>query len=199
METLNQLLSKVSWDMTIEEQLNTLHLFDTITGEQIDELTSGKYVKSTEAGIVMQYLGFEKLKHKTDELLIFLQDINWPAAGYVARTFIPAGEQIVPNIKNVFKNHSNDKTWICWIIQHIIYYWSDKQIIMLKDELSLILKEGDGEGDGEGAAYVALLCLQKIVSKNEYFILANELLIKLKTYKHMEYEIQEIEEELKNY
>ncbi|KAB2913217.1 MAG: DUF5071 domain-containing protein [Bacteroidetes bacterium] len=195
METLDQLLSKVSWDKTIEEQLDTLHLFDTITGEQIDELTSGKYVKSTEAGIVMQYLGFEKLKHKTDELLEFIQDMNWPAAGYVAHALIPAGEQIIPNIKNVFKNYGDDKIWVHWIIGQIIHQWEDRFIILSKEELLNILEEGDEEG----ASFEALMCLKRIVTKDEYFILANELLIKLKTYKHMEYEIQEIEEELKNY
>lgn len=195
METLNQLLSKVSWDKTIEEQLDTLHLFDTITGEQIDELTSGKYVKSTEAGIVMQYLGFEKLKHKTDELLEFIQNMNWPAAGYVAHALIPAGEQIVPNIKNVFKNYGDDKIWVHWIIGQIIHQWEDRFIILLKEELLNILEEGDEEG----ASFEALMCLKRIVTKAEYYALANELLVKLKTYKHMEYEIQEIEEELKNY
>lgn len=195
METLNQLLSKVSWDKTIEEQLDTLHLFDTITGEQIDELTSGKYVKSTEAGIVIQYLGFEKLKHKTDELLEFIQNMNWPAAGYVAHALIPAGEQIIPNIKNVFKNYGDDKIWVHWIIGQIIHQWEDRFIILLKEELLNILEEGDEEG----ASFEALMCLKRIVTKAEYFTLANELLVKLKTYKHMEYEIQEIEEELKNY
>lgn len=194
METLNQLLSKVSWDKTIEEQLDTLHLFDTITGEQIDELTSGKYVKSTEAGIVMQYLGFEKLKHKTDELLEFIQNMNWPAAGYVAHALIPAGEQIIPNIKNVFKNYGDDKIWVHWIIGQIIHQWEDRFIILLKEELLNILEDGDEEG----ASFEALMCLKRIVTKAEYFALANELLVKLKTYKHMEYEIQKIEEELKN-
>jgi hypothetical protein len=195
METLDQLLSKVSWDKTIEEQLEVLSLFDTITGEQIDELISGKYVKSTEAGMVMQYLGFEKLKHKTDELLEFIQDMNWPAAGYVAHTLIPAGEQIIPNIKNVFKNYGDDKVWVYWIIGQIIYQWEDRFIILLKEELLNILEEGDEEG----ASFEALMCLKRIVTKAEYFALANELLLKLKQYESMVFAVDEIEEDLKNY
>jgi hypothetical protein len=84
MEHLSELLKSISWDKGLDEQLDKLKFFDNLNDEQISELTSSKYIKDEEAGIVLRYLGYEKLKNKVPEQLQFLQDMNWPAAHHVS-------------------------------------------------------------------------------------------------------------------
>lgn len=177
------------------EQLDTLKLFDNLTNKQIDELTSSKYIKSTEAGIVIEYLGYQKFKHKTPQLLEFLQNLNWPASYYVVKNLRSADKDIIPHVKNVFEKNSDDIIWIYWIIEKLISTWSISWTMEVKGELLDIIKGADGEG----AAYEALLCLKKVISEKEYTRLANELLLELKKFETMDDEVKELQQELGKY
>jgi len=85
MKLYQKLENTIDWNKSIEQQLDRLGEFDDITDEEIKELAQ-TYHKSTEAGILLEYLGFERLKPYLNLLLEFLQDMNWPAAGGTCRS-----------------------------------------------------------------------------------------------------------------
>ncbi|BCE01816.1 DUF5071 domain-containing protein [Marinicellulosiphila megalodicopiae] len=59
------------------------------------------------------------------ELLTWVQDINWPVAGYIAPRLSQAGIEIIEPIKQILK--SDDATWKYWIISQILPF-SNKQV-----------------------------------------------------------------------
>jgi hypothetical protein len=81
MELLEQRLERLKWNEPLLAQLNLLESFHDLADVDLQDLTSSRFIKSPEAGILIQYLGFPRLYKHRSNLLIFLQDINWPARG----------------------------------------------------------------------------------------------------------------------
>ena len=163
MQTLEQLLHKVNPDKEPQQQLDTLQLFDNLTDEQIRELVSNKFVKSTEAGIVIEYLGFPKLSGYLQELLYFLQDMNWSAAEHVSHLLTRVGQPLIPFLKRIFKDE-NDSLWHYWILCEIVQNWDIKMIELLQDDLLELVHKADREG----ASVEALKLLRRTMSNSDF-------------------------------
>lgn len=151
---LYRLLQTVDWNKEGYEQLDALKKFDNLPQAQFDELTSGKYIKSQEAGIVMQYLPTERFLDKLPSLLGHLMDGNWPAAWRVAQVLAAIGEPVIPEIKRVFTDHRTDTLWLANIIRGILTQWDAHLVLQLKRELIEITSYGDEEGAAIGALQV---------------------------------------------
>jgi hypothetical protein len=136
--------SVIDCNKSVDEQLDKLAQFDNISDTDILEVT--KLVKSTEAGILIEYLGFERLKKHLPKFLEFLQDMNWPAAGGARNMLIKSGKLIIPEIKRVFKEVANDGTWHYWIILEIIQNWEIDLIKEMKSDLIQLIERADFEG-----------------------------------------------------
>lgn len=162
MESLNNLLANISIDKKVVEQLDTLKLFDNITEKQLNELASSKYVKYKEAGIVLEYLGPLKLSNKINELLVFMQDINWPAASNVASLLNLFGDSIIPHIIPIFEG--DDLVWQLWILSCIVQNWNSSSISKIRIELVEIVKKADSEG----VAIQALRILKTVLNNVEF-------------------------------
>ncbi len=67
-------------------------------------------------------LGFPGLNPIIDDLLIWLQDANWPLAGPVSRVLCDAGPEIAPAIREVFA--SDDSIWKYWILDLLVDHLS---------------------------------------------------------------------------
>jgi hypothetical protein len=167
---LDYLLETVDYNKEIQEQLDVLKQFDNISDEQIKELTY--YIKSAQAGIAIEYLGFEKVKKYAPQFLEFLEDMNWPAARYVCRMLISAGEKIVPEIQKVFKE-SNDSIWHYWIVIGIIKDWEPELVNRLKSDLLKVIEKANKVKDKNysDAEYTAI---ESLVVLKEKGLLSNE-------------------------
>jgi len=89
-------------------------------------------------------LDYNIIKNHLDELLVWLQDINWPGAKIIADLLTTIGKPLIPSIKKVLK--TDDGMWIYWIFEEIINNWSKELIIEIKDELILLTNKIDYEG-----------------------------------------------------
>ncbi len=107
MKLYQKLENTIDWNKSVELQLEALSQYDNITEEEIQEL-AGTCHKWTEAGILLEYLGFEKLRPYLPVFLQFLQDMNWPASGGASRMLLKAGKVIIPEIRRVFNEVQND-------------------------------------------------------------------------------------------
>lgn len=145
MKLYRRLENTVDWNKSVEQQLNSLSEFDDITDEEIMELAQTCH-KSKEAGILLEYLGYERLKPHLNLFLEFLQDMNWPAARGASRMLLKAGKEIIPEIRRVFDEVKNDQIWHYWILLGIVQYFDKQLISELKDDLIELVNRKDKEG-----------------------------------------------------
>lgn len=151
---LYYLLQTVDWSKEPGQQVVALQKFDQLPQAQFDELTSGKYIKSQEAAIVMQYLPTERFLDKLPSLLGHLMDGNWPAAWRVAQVLTTIGEPVIPEIRRVLTDHKTDTLWLENIIRGILTHWDAHLVLQLKSELMEITSYADEEGAAIGALQV---------------------------------------------
>ncbi|ADV50524.1 hypothetical protein Celal_3255 [Cellulophaga algicola DSM 14237] len=155
MKLIERIENTIEYGISFDQQLENLSQFDHITEDEILELTV--HIKSYKVGILIEYLGFEKLNNYLPSFLEFLQDANWPASGGVSKMLVKAREIIIPEIKRVFNEFTNDETWHYWILVLIIKNWNKELVNKLKPELiKLIIK-----ADKEGASIQALSILKE--------------------------------------
>jgi len=146
--SISEKMQHIDYSKSIEDQLDSLSLFDDITDSEIEELFD--WHKSSEAGILLEYLGPVRLQKYLPQFLQFLQDINWPGAGGAARMISAAGATALPEIRRVFREE-NDSTWKDWIILAILQEWNTELVASLKPELIHIIQKPDSEAASTSA------------------------------------------------
>lgn len=62
----------------------------------------------------LKNLSFEEIQPIIPDLLIWLQDINWPISGDVADVLKPFADKLTPYFTEIFK--TNDGLWKLWIL-----------------------------------------------------------------------------------
>ena len=148
-------------------QLEKLSQFDNLSDEEI-KLIASKGHKSTQIGILMDYLGPEKLHKYFPEFLTFLQDLNWPAAGYASEMFRRAGGKAVNTIKKVFIEEENDDIWKYNILLCIVQHWEIDLIKKLKLELIYIIdNENHFWNEGVSILSLSILIKHNLITKSD--------------------------------
>ncbi|HEY8931382.1 MAG TPA: DUF5071 domain-containing protein [Mucilaginibacter sp.] len=66
----------------------------------------------------LKKLPFEQIKPIVPDLLVWLQDMNWPVARPIAGILEPFVDQIVPEIITILK--TDDGMWKYWILTCLI-------------------------------------------------------------------------------
>lgn len=145
MKLYQKLENRIDWNKPVALQLDRLSEFDDITDEEIEELAQTCH-KSTEAGILLEYLGHERLGSYVPLFLAFLQDMNWPAAAGASKMLAKAGKKIVPEIKRVFQEVKNDPIWHYWILLGVVQDFEKELILALKLDLTELIARADKEG-----------------------------------------------------
>lgn len=191
MKLYQKLANTIDWNKTVEEQLESLSQFDDISDEEIEELAQTCH-KSTEAGILLEYIGHERLKPYLHLFLEFLQDMNWPAAPGASKMLLKAGHEIIPEIKRVFREVQNDQIWHYWILLGIVQDFEKDLILELKTDLLELINRADKEGVSIQA--LRILKEHQLLSKEEIEKYFNYLLDK---YKGDECWTKDLNEEIK--
>lgn len=163
MSFYQKLTERIAWDKTVSEQADALKLFDDISESEICELM--QYVKRYEAGILVEYLGIEKLRSHIPDLLEWLQDINWPASRGAINLLKNAPHEALSEVKRILSEELHDSVWIYNILVQLVNKWKTEQIEQLKPLLLLVIEKADKEG----AAIEALRILQmnRLLTKSE--------------------------------
>lgn len=82
----------------------------------------------------LQQLDLKALIPILPELLVWLQDINWPVAIHMSKILLTVPNEIVTHVRDVL--HTNDSEWIEWSLQYILSFLP----VSLIQELELELK-----------------------------------------------------------
>lgn len=163
MKSLELRLARLELKEPSLAQLEVLDSFNDLTEEDLRSLTSGRFVKSEEAGMVIEFLGFPKLYPYRSQLLEFLQDMNWPAAGYVARLLASSASMMLPEIRRVLQDE-NDPLWHYWILLCVVPQLNAESLSILKETLLVVIQRADIEG----ASIEALRLISEQISPDEF-------------------------------
>ncbi len=163
MKLIERIENTIEWNKPIDEQLENLHQFDNLSEKEILDLST--YIKSSKAGFLIEYLGFEKLNNYLPNFLEFLQDANWPASNGTAKMLIKAKETIIPEIQRIFKEE-NDSIWHYWILVLIINNWDYYLVSTIKNDLIKLINKIDQEGASIQA--LRILKEKKLLKSKEF-------------------------------
>lgn len=161
---LNILLDQLDAKVALEDQLEQLAPFKSLSDEEISALATA--IKDEEAGMALYYIGPSRMGHILPLLLTNIQDQNWPACRWTVKLLVDIGEKLIPEIKNIFETAPYDTIWhnnIIWVLNH----WDRQLVNQLKSELiDTVLK-----ADFDNVSIAALLLLHKkqAIEENESF------------------------------
>ena len=72
----------------------------------------------TEKAQAIVALGFPMVEPVLDEILVWMQDINWPVARIFEPLLVSIGAPLTPHIQAILK--TDDDVWKYWVVQNII-------------------------------------------------------------------------------
>lgn len=84
----------------------------------------------------LQQLERQQLIPILPELLVWLQDINWPVAIPMSKILLTVPDEIVPHVRDVL--HTDDTEWIEWCLQYIVGFLPVALIRKLEPEIRRI-------------------------------------------------------------
>jgi len=148
-----------------------LALLDQFGNEEVKYLVTQWLIKSEVMGMVLVYLGPEKLKYCIPELLEYLQDLNWPAAGYVGIVLrkMPS-DLMVPEIIQVIEKNHHDETWVSWICSELISSLKQTELYALKTALIKFIYAAKEEDIVEAAkVLIPVLSSEEFTQLSQYF------------------------------
>lgn len=133
---MSNLIQKLEWGTPEEEKESAIRKLQFINDDELHLLLQ-PFSKAHWDGAakVIINLGYPRVKSILPGLLIWIQDLNWPGAGQISVFLKEVGDPIIPYIKDVLKQHSDDEGWIEWIFELIVDQWNTKQISHIQEEL----------------------------------------------------------------
>lgn len=164
MKSLTQLLGSMASALTEEQEQEAVRLFGALSDAQLEELTSGRYVKSWAAGKVLLHLPVGRLVPYAAPLLEHLQDLCWSAAPGAAQVLVAMGAPAVPALRRVFATDPHDDIWIINLIYNVIQRWEAPLARLLEAELVGYVRYAAPEGE----SIAALEALQRLLPAEEH-------------------------------
>jgi hypothetical protein len=162
--TLDFLLDHVDFCQPLAQLQLALHVFDHLSEAQVQDLTSGKYIKNWEAGIVIAYLPPARLTPHIASLLQHLQDSNWPAYPYIAATVLKLDDTVILAVQHVFATERNDGIWLANLIRSLIQHWPHSWQERVKADLVEYVRYAERDG----ASITALKALESLLPQEEH-------------------------------
>jgi len=103
-------------------------------------------------------LGYPAVAEHLPELLVWLQDMNWPGAKIIAEFLFSIGSPLIPHVSEVM--NGNDEDWKYWILIELVSRWDRELVIQLEPEL---MRMACRRYDADDLDLLAL----KILAKNQ--------------------------------
>ena len=97
--------------------------------------------------------GFSALEPVPPELLMWLQDINWPAAPRIAVLLSRADPALVPALRAVLR--SGDGDWEAFALEYLVRQVPPESLIALRSDLERLARDPTAEEGASGAAAIA--------------------------------------------
>ncbi|OZQ67434.1 hypothetical protein CA600_08640 [Paenibacillus sp. VTT E-133280] len=142
MENVSNVIKKLSWGTPEDEKEEAMKKLQYIRDEDLHLLLqpiSKEYWDGAAETVIR--LGYPRVKSILPGLLEWIQDRNWPGAGEIADFLLEIGDPMIPYVKDVLNQHSEDQEWVYWIFEVLINHWNTVQILQIQAELIKISQE----------------------------------------------------------
>ncbi|WP_440962201.1 DUF5071 domain-containing protein [Paenibacillus nitricinens] len=142
MENVSSLIKKLSWGTPEDEKEEAMKKLQYIRDEDLHLLLqpiSKEYWDGAAETVIR--LGYPRVKSILPGLLEWIQDRNWPGAGEIADFLLEIGDPMIPYVKDVLNQHSEDQEWVYWIFEVLINHWNTIQVVQIQAELIKISQE----------------------------------------------------------
>ena len=106
-----------------------------------------------------EQIGFPKLNPVLSDLLVWLQDGNWPVAPRTASLLSNAGVEILPHIKDIL--NSKDGIWKYWTINLVVRNLSSDVLSGLRSDLARLADHPTFDDQVEEVDVVARVLLNR--------------------------------------
>ncbi|UQZ32619.1 hypothetical protein C2I18_03025 [Paenibacillus sp. PK3_47] len=135
-KTIHEYLKDLDWSTPAGIRQETIRQLQLIDEKDLPLLAQplGKEHWDGAAEVLSQ-IGYPGIKSILPELLVWLQDLNWPGAGAVSRLLIDVGEPLIPELQRVMAGEPADEEWMYWIIHSILEHWPKELVARLQPEL----------------------------------------------------------------
>jgi hypothetical protein len=78
-------------------------------------------------------LGYPKVQPVLSEIMVWLQDMNWPVSGVFALWLSSIGRELKPYIQSIF--NTNDAVWKYWILYTVLGNMKKCELAFFRDDL----------------------------------------------------------------
>lgn len=122
------------------------------------------------AARVLKDIGYPRVKEVLPQLLVWLQDLNWPGSKETAEFLLNIGSPIIPHVHEVLRG--SDTEWQYWVLECLVNSWPTNMVSEIQDELLVLARGWDLGGIGIKAikvlAFNRLWDSQKLSEVYEY-------------------------------
>ncbi|WP_407309950.1 DUF5071 domain-containing protein [Desulfosporosinus sp. SB140] len=187
---INRLIDDIRWDKPDDLRQAAMHRLASIDDNQVSMLITPREKSYWEsAAMVLNNIGYPRVRQVLPKILAWLQDLNWPGAKEVAEFLLNIGRPVVPYVREVLRG--NDEIWQYWVLECLVNHWSIDLITEIKDELLMVARKWDLEGINVKA--IKLLAIHKITDTLELTRIYED---KRSTYRDLLNELNDIEKYL---
>lgn len=119
MDEVSNLIKKLSWHTREEEKEDAIKKLQHIEDEDLHLLLqpiSKDYWDGAAETVIR--LGYPRVKSILPGLLEWIQDLNWPGSREIADFLLEIGDPMIPYVKDVLNQHSDDQEWVYWILKY---------------------------------------------------------------------------------
>jgi hypothetical protein len=107
----------------------------------------------------------EQLSLHVTDLLVWLQDINWPVARSVAAALSRCGDELVDPVRGVLR--SDDDIWKLWVLSELLPRVRRSVLVALRDDILCIARQPTSGEQIEGAHRAAQALSSALDSQSE--------------------------------
>lgn len=102
------------------------------------------------------------------ELLVWLQDMNWPIASKIVDLLLKYTVEIIPHVKTIFSQ--SDTGWTYNILKALINEWEMEFVSVLSSSLRELAQNSDNDDDTDLLA-IEILCKHRLIDEAEATVL----------------------------
>ena len=90
-------------------------------------------------------LGYPAVADHLPDLLVWLQDRNWPGSTTIEGFLLAIGTPVIPHVRSILQG--SDRVWQYWVLSGLVPEWPKEMVREIEPELeSLLWARGEGEG-----------------------------------------------------